>query len=392
MKRAIIIVLDSVGIGELPDAAKYGDVGSHTLDNIAKAMPGFSLPNLEKLGLGAIEGVKMFAVPDRVTGAYGRNAERSAGKDTTTGHWEMAGVTLLKPFPTYPAGFPRDVIQAFEEAIGTKTLANEVASGTEIISRLGDEHVRTGFPIIYTSADSVFQIAAHEGIIPIERLYGICRIARKQLMGEHAVGRVIARPFEGESGHYRRTDRRRDFAVDPFRPTILDQVKAAGQEVRAVGKIEDIFNARGVTLAVHTHGNMDGVDRTLEWMRELFGGLLFVNLVDFDMLYGHRNDVKGYAEALEAFDRRLPEILSSMQDGDLLFITADHGCDPTTSSTDHSREYTPLLVAGRAIKPGTNLGTRGTSGDIAATVAQWLDVPAELEGSSFLNELTGSAC
>ena len=391
MKRAIIIVLDSVGVGELPDAAKYGDVGSHTLDNIAKALPGFSLPNLEKLGLGAIEGVKMFAVPDRVTGAYGRNAERSAGKDTTTGHWEMAGVTLLEPFPTYPAGFPQDVIQAFEEAIGTKTLANEVASGTEIIGRLGDEHVRTGFPIIYTSADSVFQIAAHEGVIPVERLYEICRIARKQLMGEHAVGRVIARPFEGESGHYRRTDRRRDFAVDPFRPTILDQVKAAGQEVRAVGKIEDIFNARGITLAVHTHGNMDGVDRTLEWMRELFGGLLFVNLVDFDMLYGHRNDVRGYADALEAFDRRMPEILGSMQDEDLLFITADHGCDPTTASTDHSREYTPLLVVGRAIRPGINLGTRTTSGDIAATVAHWLDVPAKLEGSSFLNKLTGSA-
>ncbi len=389
MKRAILIVLDSVGIGELPDAAQYGDTGSHTLDNIAKAVPGFSLPNLERLGLGAIEGVKMFSVPDRIDGAFGRNVERSAGKDTTTGHWEMAGVTLLEPFPTYPSGFPRDVIEAFEKEIGRKTLANEVASGTEIISRLGDEHVRTGFPIIYTSADSVFQIAAHEGVIPLEELYGMCRIARKVLMGEHAVGRVIARPFEGESGQYRRTDRRRDFAVDPFRPTVLDQVKAAGLEVRAVGKIEDIFNARGITRAVHTHGNMDGVDRTIEWMRDLFGGLLFANLVDFDMLYGHRNDAKGYAEALKAFDLRLPEVLAAMQEEDILIITADHGCDPTTASTDHSREYTPLLAVGKAVKPGTALGTRSTFGDIGATVAEWLGIAAELEGASFLAELGG---
>jgi phosphopentomutase len=387
MKRAILVVLDSVGIGELPDAAQYGDTGSHTLDNIAKAVPGFALPNLEKLGLGAIEGVNMFAVPDHVAGAFGRNLERSAGKDTTTGHWEMAGVTLLVPFPTYPSGFPRDVIEAFEQAIGTKTLANEVASGTEIISRLGDEHVRTGYPIIYTSADSVFQIAAHEGVIPLEKLYDMCRIARKQLVGEHSVGRVIARPFEGVSGQYRRTDRRRDFAVDPFRPTVLDFVKAAGQEVRAVGKIEDIFNARGITQAVHTHGNMDGVDRTIEWMREEFGGFLFSNLVDFDMLYGHRNDAEGYAEALRAFDMRLPEMLAAMRGEDLLIITADHGCDPTTTSTDHSREYTPLLVAGKAVKPGTDLGTRSTFGDIGATVADWLGVAADLEGTSFLSKL-----
>lgn len=389
MKRAILIVLDSVGIGELPDAAQYGDTGSHTLDNIAKAVPGFSLPNLERLGLGAIEGVKMFSVPDRIDGAFGRNAERSAGKDTTTGHWEMAGVTLLDPFPTYPSGFPRDVIEAFEKEIGRKTLANEVASGTEIINRLGDEHVRTGFPIIYTSADSVFQIAAHEGVISLEELYDMCRIARKLLMGEHAVGRVIARPFEGESGQYRRTDRRRDFAVDPFRPTVLDQVKAAGLEVRAVGKIEDIFNARGITSAVHTHGNMDGVDRTIEWMRDLFGGLLFANLVDFDMLYGHRNDAKGYAGALKAFDLRLPEMLAAMQEEDILIITADHGCDPTTVSTDHSREYTPLLAFGKAVKPGTALGTRSTFGDIGATVAEWLGIAADLEGASFLAELGG---
>ncbi len=385
MKRAIIIVLDSVGVGELPDAAAYGDVGSNTLDNIAKNMPGFSLPNLESLGLGAIQGLTQFRVPDEIKGAYGRNAEASAGKDTTTGHWEMTGVTLCEPFPTYPDGFPEEVIRAFEAAIGTKTLANEVASGTEIISRLGEEHVRTGYPILYTSADSVFQIAAHEGVIPIERLYEMCRIARAQLVGPHAVGRVIARPFEGVTGDFRRTERRKDFAVDPFRSTVLDWVKAAGQEVRAVGKIEDIFNGRGITRSVHTHRNEEGIDQTLAWMNDPFKGLLFTNLVDFDMLYGHRNDVKGYADALMAFDRRLPEILAAMKEEDLLLITGDHGCDPTTPSTDHSREYTPLLVAGSGIRAGTAIGTRSSFGDIAATVADWLGVPGELEGISFLD-------
>lgn len=389
MKRAILIVLDSVGIGELPDAAGYGDEGSNTLGNIAKAIPGFTLPNLERLGLGAIPGGEAFSVPAVLEGAYGRNAERSAGKDTTTGHWEMAGVTLSEPFPTYPHGFPDEVIKAFEAAVGTRTLANEVASGTEIINRLGEEHVKTGFPIVYTSADSVFQIAAHEDVIPIDRLYDMCRVARNLLSGKHAVGRVIARPFEGAAGAFRRTDRRRDFAVDPFRPTVLDYVKSAGQDVRAVGKIEDIFNGRGITHAVHTHGNMDGVERTLEWMREPFNGLLFSNLVDFDMLFGHRNDVGGYANALTAFDQRLPEILAAMGPGDLLLITGDHGCDPTTASTDHSREYTPLLVTGRMVNRGTNLGTRGSFGDIAATIADWLDVPAELEGVSFLKQLGG---
>ncbi len=384
MKRAIIIVLDSVGVGELPDAATYGDEGSNTLGNIAKAIPGFSLPHLEKLGLGAIPGAEMFAVPSVLAGAHGRNQERSVGKDTTTGHWEMAGVTLSEAFPTYPEGFPPDVIAAFEAAIGTRTLANEVASGTEIINRLGAEHVRTGFPIVYTSADSVFQIAAHEEVIPLERLYGMCRIARAQLTGPHAVGRVIARPFLGSEGAFRRTSNRRDFAIDPFRPTVLDLVKATGQQVRAVGKIEDIFNGRGITHAVHTHDNMEGVDRTLAWMREPFPGLLFTNLVDFDMQFGHRNDVRGYANALKAFDRRLPEILAAMLPDDLLIITGDHGCDPTTPSTDHSREYTPLLVAGRAVKDGADLGTRSTFGDIAATVADWLGVTGELEGVSFL--------
>lgn len=387
MKRAILIVLDSVGIGELPDADRYGDVGSNTLGNIAKAIPGFSLPNLESLGLGAIPGGEAYAVPAALHGAYGRLAERSVGKDTTTGHWEMAGVTLSEPFPTYPEGFPDEIIQAFEAAIGTKSMANEVASGTEIINRLGAEHVRTGFPIVYTSADSVFQIAAHEEVIPIDRLYEMCRIARGILSGPHAVGRVIARPFLGTEGAFKRTDRRRDFAVDPFRPTVLDLVKSAGQQVRAVGKIEDIFNARGITHAVHTHGNMDGVDQTLNWMREPFEGLLFSNLVDFDMMFGHRNDVEGYADALRAFDARLPEILSALLPEDLLILTGDHGCDPTTASTDHSREYTPLLVAGNSVRAGLDLGTRASFGDIAATMAEWLGVPGELEGVSFLSQV-----
>lgn len=387
MKRAILIVLDSVGVGELPDAGLYGDEGSNTLGNIARAIPGFSLPHLEKMGLGAIPGVGMFAVPSLLTGAHGRNAEQSVGKDTTTGHWEMSGVTLREPFPTYPQGFPAEVIAAFEEAIGTKTLANEVASGTEIMARLGAEHVRTGYPIVYTSADSVFQIAAHEGVVPIERLYEMCRIARTQLSGPHAVGRVIARPFDGKEGTFKRTDRRKDFAVDPFRLTVLDHVKAAGQDVRAVGKIEDIFNGRGVTHSVHTHGNMDGVDRTLDWMREPFQGLLFTNLVDFDMQYGHRNNVQGYADALREFDARLPEILAALLPEDLLILTGDHGCDPTTPSTDHSREYTPLLVAGAMVRDGADLGTRASFGDMAATVAEWLEVPGELEGVSFLGKL-----
>ena len=390
MKRAILIVLDSVGIGELPDADRYGDVGSNTLGNIAKAIPGFSLPNLEQLGLGAIPGGEAYAVPPTLTGAHGRNAERSVGKDTTTGHWEMSGVTLSEPFPTYPEGFPEDIIQSFEAAIGMPSMANEVASGTEIINRLGAEHVRTGYPIVYTSADSVFQIAAHEEVIPIERLYDMCRIARNLLVGKHAVGRVIARPFEGTEGAFRRTDRRRDFAVDPFRPTILDYVKSAGQQVRAVGKIEDIFNGRGITHAVHTHGNEDGVNQTLDWMREDFAGLLFTNLVDFDMMFGHRNDVQGYADALKAFDQRLPEILDALRPQDLLILTGDHGCDPTTASTDHSREYTPLLVTGAMVKNGVDLGIRSSFGDIAATIAEWLVVPAELEGLSFLSLLGGN--
>lgn len=389
MKRAIIIVLDSVGMGELPDAAAYGDVGSNTLGNIAKAIEGFTLPNLQEVGLGNIDGMEGYLPASSPTGAFARMAEISKGKDTTTGHWEMAGVVSRSPFPTYPEGFPEDLIKSFEQAINRKSLGNVVASGTEILDRLGEDHLNTGFPIVYTSADSVFQIAAHEEVIPLEDLYNMCKKARVLLTGEHAVGRVIARPFIGNPGAFKRTGNRRDFSLDPTGTTILDAVKRVGQEVRAVGKIEDIFNHRGITHAIHTSGNMDGVDQTIRWMKESFTGLLFTNLVDFDMVYGHRNNVQGYADALKAFDARMPEILAHMGEEDILFITADHGCDPTTESTDHSREYVPLLVVGNPVKPGANLGTRSTFADMAQTIAEWLDAGTLNEGTSFLSDCIG---
>ncbi|MFZ5988592.1 MAG: phosphopentomutase [Bacillota bacterium] len=387
MKRAVIIVMDSVGMGELPDAAKYGDEGSNTLGNIASHIPGFSLPNLEKLGLGNIDNMKGFNKALSPAGCFGRMAEKSAGKDTTTGHWEIAGLILDKPFPVYPKGFPHEVISKFEKAVNTGTLGNIVASGTEIIKTLGDQHVKTGYPIIYTSADSVFQIAAHEDVIPIEGLYDMCTIARNILTGEHAVGRVIARPFTGSSGSYKRTDRRRDFSLDPIGKTVLDHAVEKGCRVKAVGKIEDIFNKKGITDAVHTHDNTDGVDMTLEYIKEDFEGILFTNLVDFDMIYGHRNDIEGYANALKEFDNRVPDILNALKEDDLLIITADHGCDPTTQSTDHSREYVPLIVYGRKFKNSVNLGTRDTFSDIAATISQYLDIAADLNGKSFLKEV-----
>ena len=393
MKRMIIIVLDSVGIGELPDSKAYGDEGSDTLGHIAKTVRGFSLPNLGRLGLGSIDGAAeelrsacFSGASVEPAGAYGKMAEQSAGKDTTTGHWEISGIILKSPFPVYPEGFPKDFVEAFEHKIGRKTLGNKPASGTAIIQELGDEHVKTGFPIVYTSADSVFQIAAHEGVIPIEKQYEICRIAREMLTGEHGVGRVIARPFIGETGNYTRTDRRKDFAITPP-VTILNVLKDNGLEVRAVGKIEDIFNGSGITKAVHIHGNMDGVDRTLEWMKEDFEGLLFTNLVDFDLHYGHRNNVEGYAQALMEFDRRLPEILTLLKEEDVLVITADHGCDPTTPSTDHSREYVPLLVTGRPVKKGVNLHIRNSFSDIAKTTADYFGIANDLCGKSFLKHI-----
>lgn len=387
MNRVIIIVLDSVGMGELPDASNYGDQGSNTLGNIAAAVKGFSLPNLERLGLGCIDGIKGLPAAKEPDGCFGRMAERSAGKDTTTGHWEMSGIILDKPFPLYPDGFPEDVVRQFEDAIGTKTLGNYAASGTEIIKELGQQHVRTGYPIIYTSADSVFQIAAHEEVIPIERQYEICRMARAILTGEHAVGRVIARPFVGTEGNFTRTDRRHDFSLEPIRKTILEYISEKGLEVKAVGKIKDIFAGKGITDAVHIHNNMDGVDKTLDYMKQSFDGLLFTNLVDFDMLYGHRNNVEGYAKALSEFDARVPELLSVMDENDILMLTADHGCDPTTPSTDHSREYVPLLVYGRKLKKGVNLGTRQTFADMAQTLAEILHIPVDFKANSFYGEI-----
>lgn len=387
MKRAIIVVLDSVGMGELPDAEKYGDKGSNTLGNIAAQVKDFSLPNLQELGLGNIDNMEGIKKVDNPKGCFGRMAERSAGKDTTTGHWEISGIVVEKPFPVYPNGFPKEIIYAFEKAINRKTIGNIVASGTEIIKMLGDEQVKTGYPIVYTSADSVFQIAAHEEVISIEELYDMCAKARGILQGEHAVGRVIARPFIGGSGDYKRTSGRRDFSLEPLAKTVLDYAKEQGMDVRAVGKIEDIFAKRGITHAVHTKDNSDGVDKTLEYLKDDFEGIVFTNLVEFDMVYGHRNDVEGYAKALMEFDRRLPEIINALKDDDILFITADHGCDPTTESTDHSREHVPLLVYGKGIKQNINLGTRSSFCDVGATIADYLGLTGELQGKSFLNEI-----
>ena len=387
MKRVIIIVLDSAGIGELPDAAEYGDEGSNTLGNIAAAVPGFSLPNLEKLGLGNIDGIVGFKAAEEPLGCFGKMAERSVGKDTTTGHWELAGITLRKPFPVYPEGFPGDLVERFEKAIGTKTLGIYPASGTVIIKELGQQHVKTGYPIIYTSADSVFQIAAHEDVIPVQRLYEICRTAREILTGEHAVGRVIARPFTGSDGNYTRTANRRDFSLEPPEKTLLDHVKEAGLEVKAVGKIDDIFAGRGITQSIHVKDNMEGVDKTIGFIKERFSGLIFANLVDFDMYYGHRNDPEGYARALEEFDGRVPEIIDTMARQDILFITADHGCDPTTVSTDHSREYVPLLIYGKEIRIGVNLGTRKTFSDLAQTTAEYLGTGGEFDAVSFYGDI-----
>lgn len=388
--RVTLIVLDSVGCGDAPDAARYGDEGSDTLGNTARAVGGLHLPNLGRLGLGNLTGIEGVPPVDAAAGAFGRLTEVSAGKDTTTGHWELAGVILEQPFPLYPNGFPADLMAEFEARIGRGSLGNYPASGTEIIKELGEEHMLTGKPIVYTSGDSVFQIAAHEQIIPIAELYRICRIARELLTGEHAVGRVIARPFVGQPGNFTRTERRQDFSLEPPRETILDAVKAAGQEVMGVGKIEDIFAHRGLTRSNHTGNNMAGVDAILEFLGTGANGLIFANLVDFDALYGHRNNPQGYAEALEAFDRRLPEIEAALGPGDVLLITADHGNDPTTPSTDHSRERVPLLVSGTPVAPHVDLGTRPTFADVAATIADLLAVAWSGAGASFGPALLGA--
>ncbi|NYE58676.1 phosphopentomutase [Carboxydothermus ferrireducens] len=386
MKRVVLIVLDSVGIGELPDAHLYGDEGSNTLANTAKKVGGFELPNLEKLGLGKIHSILGLKGDIKALGAYGKMGEKSPGKDTTTGHWEICGLILEKPFPVYPNGFPEDLIKRFEEAIGRKTLGNKPASGTAIIEELGEEHMRTGYPIVYTSADSVFQIAAHEEIIPLEELYKMCKIARGLLTGEHAVGRVIARPFTGTPGNFKRTANRHDYSLEPTGKTVLDKLVEQGYEVLGVGKIYDIFAGRGLTWHESTKNNEDGLVKTVNLLYKDFTGLLFTNLVDFDMVYGHRNNAEGYYEALKQFDSYLPKIMEKLREDDLLIITADHGCDPTTPSTDHSREYVPLLVYGHSIKEDVNLGTRETFADVAATLEEIFGLEPGI-GQSFWGEI-----
>lgn len=388
MKRVVLIVLDSVGVGEMPDAQMYGDKGSHTLDHTFEACNGLNIPNLKKLGLGNIKGVKALGKEESVIGAFGKGSEKSIGKDTVTGHWEIGGVILDKPLNTYPDGFSDKIINEFKEKAKIDgILGNKVASGTAIIEELGEEHVKTGYPIIYTSADSVFQIAAHEEVVGLDNLYKMCEIAREMLVGEDVVGRVIARPFVGEVGSFKRTSNRRDYALDPFGKTALEYIKENGMSVAAVGKIEDIYNGKGVTEAIHIKNNMDGVDKTLEYMDKIDNGLIFTNLVDFDMLYGHRNDPKGYGKAIEDFDGRLNEIYSKLRDEDILIITADHGCDPTTESTDHSREYIPILVYGKQVKGGTELGIRDSFTDIGKSILDYLGIDNNLEGKSFINEI-----
>ncbi len=383
INRVNIFVLDSVGIGELPDSPDFGDVGVNTFSNLVKACGGIELPNLIELGFGNIQGVKGIEPVVTPLGAYGRAAEKSNGKDTTTGHWEIAGLHIEQPFQTYPEGFPKFIMDAFEEKIGRKTLGNIPASGTEIIEQLGEEHVRTGSPIIYTSADSVFQIAAHEEIIPIDELYRICEIAREMLMGEIQVARVIARPFIGLPGKFERTSNRRDYSVSPFGPTVLDAAKNAGLDVIAVGKIEDIFNGQGITESVHTKDNMDGIDQTIEYLKKDNRGIIFTNLVDFDAKYGHRRDPQGYRQALEAFDRRLPELLENLREDDIIILTADHGNDPTYGGTDHTREYIPIVIYGKKVKGNVDIGTRSSFADIAATVADLLNIEKPAIGTSF---------
>jgi phosphopentomutase len=384
MPRAILIVMDSVGAGELPDAAAYGDAGSDTLGHIARAVP-LRIPTLRALGLARVAAIGGEAPPPR--GACGRMAERSAGKDSVTGHWEMAGVVLDRPFPVFPDGFPADLMREFERRIGRSTIGNIAASGTAIIEALGPEHLRTGAPIVYTSADSVFQIAAHERVIPVDELYRICHVAFDLAARGLGVGRVIARPFVGEPGAFTRTANRRDFALEPAGETLLDRLHAAGTLVIGIGKIEDLFAGRGLTRAHHTTSDADGFDCLEREMVSAADGLLFVNLVDFDTQYGHRNDVAGYAANLERADVRLARVLSQLAPGDLLVVTADHGNDPATPSTDHSREYVPLLVAGSGVRPGVDLGTRATFADLGQTLAEFFGVGRLAHGTSFLKEI-----
>ena len=383
-KRAFLIVLDSVGVGEMPDAGEWNDEGSNTLLSV-RSHPDFSCPTLTKLGLFNIDGVGGGVDSPRT--CYARMRESSKGKDTTIGHWEIAGIHSKTPFPTYPNGFPKEVIDAFEKATGRGTLCNRPYSGTEVIKDFGEEHIKTGKLIVYTSADSVFQIAAHEDVVPIAKLYRYCEEARALLQGEHGVGRVIARPFEGEYP-FKRTSRRHDYSLKPPKATLPEIMKKAGYDVISVGKIYDIFAGVGFTESHPTGNNKEGMNATMGMANRNFNGLCFVNLVDFDMVYGHRNDIQGYAKALSEFDKWLGEFLPTLQEDDLLIITADHGCDPATPSTDHSREYTPMLAYGKKLKAGVNLGTRESFGDIGATVLEWFNLPTdEIYGTSFLKEM-----
>ncbi len=387
-KRAILIVLDSVGIGEMEDSYLYGDEGSNTLKNTALAVGGLNLPHMQRLGLGNIEEIEGVLPVREAFGAYGKMAEKSQGKDSTTGHWEMMGLVTGHSFPTYPEGFPVSLIQEFEKSIGRKTLGNVVASGTAIIDELGEEHMATGYPIVYTSADSVFQIAAHEDIIPPEELYRMCKIARRLLTGEHRVGRVIARPFIGQPGHYTRTSNRHDFSLEPDK-NVLDFITESGQKVIGIGKIKDLFAGKGISESLPSKSNNEGIELIIDVIKSnTEDGLIFANLLDFDQAYGHRNDAPGYAKALEEFDIMLPDIIEAMRTEDIFFITADHGCDPTTASTDHSREYVPILVFGKGIKQGIDLGIRSSFADLGQTIAEHLGVKVTgLAGKSFYKQL-----
>lgn len=391
-KRVIWIILDSVGIGELPDAAKFGDAGANTLGNIARCEGGINMPNMVSMGIGNIDGAVNLEKSDAIIGAYGKSKEISCGKDTTIGHWEMVGIWSKTPFPTYENGFPAEIIDKFIEKTGVPgVLGNKPASGTAILEELGEEHIKTKKPIIYTSADSVFQIACHEEVYSIEELYEMCTIAREILKGEHGVARVIARPFldnkEGNGVKFKRTSNRRDFSLKPTEPNLLTNIRDMGENVIGIGKIEDIFAGSGITEAIHTKDNMDGVDKTLEYMDKIESGLIFTNLVEFDSVWGHRNDAKGYKKGLEQFDNRLPEIIAVMREEDILIINADHGCDPTTEGTDHTREHIPVLVYGKQIKENYNLGVLDTFADIGQTIASILQCEPIVVGSSFYDKI-----
>lgn len=388
MNRVIWMIIDSVGIGALPDSEKFGDKGVNTLGNIVKAHGDIKIPNLRKLGIGNIDEADFIDSIESPIGAFGKCAEVSQGKDTTTGHWEMTGVLVETPFKTFANGFPKEIIDEFEKRTGRKVVGNKPASGTAILDEYGEHQMKTGDVIVYTSADSVFQIAAHEEIIPLDELYKMCEIAREIMMGDNAVARIIARPYVGSGvGQFSRTSNRRDYSLNPFEPTVLDMIKESNLDVIGVGKIEDIFNGQGITEAIHTKDNMDGVDQTINYMKQDNNGLIFTNLVDFDSKYGHRRDTLGYKEALEEFDARLPEIIENMRDEDILIINADHGNDPTYEGTDHTREYIPVLVYGKQIKEGFNLGIRNSFADIGATVNDLLNVSLPKHGTSFKQDI-----